>query len=587
MVGTIVAGGLVLALQKADNVTTLSLNQFESNVRNGDVRDATVANKSNVVTGALTSGRKYRTVVTREYTDELTRLLLKNDVKTTGDNEDETLLDTFLITWLPMIMIVGVFLYYVMRLGAGGKAGKFAQARTRKAKGAPDVGFGDVAGIDEAVQELGEIKEFLADPERFAALGAKIPRGVLLVGPPGTGKTLLAKAVAGEAGVPFFTISGSDFVEMFAGVGAARVRDLFKQARASAPAIVFVDEIDAVGRHRGTGLGGGHDEREQTLNQLLVEMDGFDAAAGVILMAATNRPDILDPALLRPGRFDRQVVVDAPDLVGRRAILEVHARNKPIGTDVDLAVLARRTPGFTGADLANVVNEAALLCGRRHGDTIVMSDVDQAVDRVIAGPERKSRVMSDREKSITAYHEAGHTIVGHVLPHTDPIHKVSIVARGRALGWTLSLPIEDRQTHGRRELIDRLAMLLGGRTAEEVVFDEITTGAADDIDRATRLARAMVTEYGMSELVGPQRLMTRDDESYLGAAARPDYSQEIASLVDSEVRRLLAEAHEMARGLLVTHRVTLDSLAEALIERETLDEDDLAPILAPTGVVRD
>ena len=584
VVGLLVLGAVIWFSGGGSEPRTLTLDRFESQVRAGKVRDAEVANRSNVVTGHLTDGTEYRTVFTADYGDELTALLLREGVETSGDNEDESALDAFLINWLPMMAIVGVFLWYVMRMQAGGKANKFAQARTRKSKGAPDVGFDDVAGIEEAVEELSEIKEFLSDPDRFAALGAKIPRGVLLVGPPGTGKTLLAKAVAGEAGVPFFTISGSDFVEMFAGVGAARVRDLFKQAKASAPAIVFVDEIDAVGRHRGTGLGGGHDEREQTLNQLLVEMDGFDAATGVILMAATNRPDILDPALLRPGRFDRHVVVDAPDLAGRRAILEVHARNKPLSSDVDLGVLARRTPGFTGADLANVVNEAALLCGRRRGDTIVMADVQAAVDRVIAGPERKSRVMSEREKSITAYHEAGHALVGHVLPHADPIHKVSIVARGRALGWTLALPTEDRQTHGRRELTDRLAMLLGGRTAEEVVFDEITTGAADDIDRATRMARAMVAEYGMSEVIGPRRLVSRDDEAYLGGTNRAEHSEEVAALVDEEVRRLLDAAHDRARTILTEHRATLDALAEALIERETLDEDDLAPILASTGV---
>jgi len=579
-VAAVVLVVLLAVFRTEDTSTKLSLDRFEQMVRDGEVRTAVVANKTRVVTGKLENGEKYRVVFPQEYADELTVVLLDNKVETRGDNEDESALDSFLVNWLPLMLIVGVFLWYVMRLQSGGKASKFGTARARRQKGAPEVGFGDVAGADEAVDELREIQEFLSDPQRFAAIGAKIPRGVLLVGPPGTGKTLLAKAVAGEAGVPFFTISGSDFVEMFAGVGAARVRDLFRQAKAAAPAIVFVDEIDAVGRHRGTSLGGGHDEREQTLNQLLVEMDGFDSASGVILMAATNRPDILDPALLRPGRFDRHVVVDAPDLVGRKAILEVHSRNKPIGADVDLGMLARRTPGFTGADLANVVNEAALLCGRRRGDTIVMSDVQAAVDRVIAGPERKSRVMNERESEITAFHEAGHAVVGHFLEHTDPIHKVSIVARGRALGWTLSLPTEDRKTHSRAELCDRLAMLLGGRTAEELIFNDITTGAADDIDRATRLARAMVTEYGMSDAVGPQRLMTAEDDTYLGAAARPDYSQQVASLVDSEVRRLLDDAHQTARRTLDAQRSTLDALAAALIERETLDEDDLASIFA-------
>jgi cell division protease FtsH len=413
-------------------------------------------------------------------------------------------------------------------------------------------------------------------------MGAKIPKGVFLVGPPGTGKTLLARAVAGEAGVPFFSISGSDFVEMFVGVGASRVRDLFEKAKREAPAIIFVDEIDAVGRHRGAGVGGGHDEREQTLNQLLVEMDGFDVRSGVIMIAATNRPDILDPALLRPGRFDRQIVVDQPDLEGRRAILDVHAKGMPLGPDVDTSVVARRTPGFTGADLANLVNEAALLTTRREKDVITMAEVEAAIDRVMAGAERKSRVMSAKEKRIIAYHEAGHALVGHVLPNTDPIHKVSIVARGRALGWTLALPTEDKYLRTRSELRDQLAMLLGGRTAEELIFGDPTTGAADDIERATGIARAMVTELGMSEKLGPRKMGEGQREVFLGldGAHQANYSDELATAIDAEIRRLLDEAHDEAREILTVHRDVLHRLAESLVEHETLDDAALVEIFA-------
>ena len=564
----------------------LNLSQLETAVRTGGVLKATLGNRTNDITGTLKSGQKFRSVVPPEFADEMTTLLLSEKVKTTADNEDGFNLGSFVADYLPLLAIVGIFAYFATQMQGGGKAAKFGRARTRRNRDSPDVTFADVAGADEAVAELGEIKDFLADPGRFAALGAKIPRGVLLVGPPGTGKTLLAKAVAGEAGVPFFTISGSDFVEMFVGVGAARVRDLFKQAKAEAPAIVFVDEIDAVGRHRGAGTGGGHDEREQTLNQLLVEMDGFDSTTGVTLMAATNRPDILDPALLRPGRFDRQILVDAPDLRGREAILAVHARNKPLSPAVDLSVVARRTPGFTGADLANVINEAALMCGRRRGSTIEVSDMNEAIDRVIAGPERKSRVMTDKEKSVTAYHEGGYTLVGHSLVHSDPIHKVSIVARWSALGWTMSLPLEDRHTHTRAELLARLAMLFGGRAAEEIVFGEITTGAYDDIKQATRLARSMVTEFGMSEKIGPQRLKGLDEESFLSreGGTRGDLSNEVAAVVDSEVKALLDQAEETARRIITDQRSVLDSLAAALIERETLDESDLALLLPQPGM---
>ena len=581
VVALVVVVVVVLLLARGgEDPDELSLRDYRTQVADGQVDTAEIGQESNSITGKLTNGTEYRTVIPQEYADEITTLLVDNDVDVSADNEDEPALQSFLSDYLPTLVILGIFGVFLYHIQTGGRSTAFGKSRAKRIKDSPDVRFSDVAGADEAVEELGEIKDFLERPERFAELGAKIPRGVLLVGPPGTGKTLLAKAVAGEAGVPFFTIAGSDFVEMFVGVGAARVRDLFRQAKASAPAIIFVDEIDAVGRHRGAGVGGGHDEREQTLNQLLVEMDGFDTESGVILMAATNRPDILDPALLRPGRFDRQVVVDAPDLQGRKAILDVHARNKPMGDGVDLFVLARRTPGFTGADLANVVNEAALMCGRRRGETIEMRDVNEAIDRVMAGPERKSRIMSDREKSITAYHESGHALVGHVIPDADPIHKVSIVARGRALGWTLALPTEDRQSHSRRELTGRIAMLLGGRTAEELVFGEITTGAYDDIERATRLARSMVTEFGMSDVIGPQRLTASADEPFLGreGANRSDHSEDVAALVDAEVKRILDEAHETARSILTEHRPTLELLAARLIDQETLDEDALAEV---------
>ncbi|HEX6844266.1 MAG TPA: ATP-dependent zinc metalloprotease FtsH, partial [Actinomycetota bacterium] len=427
-----------------------------------------------------------------------------------------------------------------------------------------------------------EVKEFLQSPQRFKAMGAKIPRGILLFGPPGTGKTLLARAVAGEAGVPFFSISGSDFVEMFVGVGAARVRDLFEQAKAAAPAIVFIDEIDAVGRQRGAGLGGGHDEREQTLNQLLVEMDGFDQRTTVILMAASNRPDILDPALLRPGRFDRQIVVDRPDLEGRKAILHVHAKGKPLDADVDLAVLARRTPGFTGADLANVLNEGALLAARRHKQSIGMRELEESVDRVMAGPERKSRVMGEEERRLIAYHEGGHALVGHVMPNTDEVHKITVIPRGRALGYTLTLPEQDKFLATREEMRDELAMLLGGRVAEEIVAGDVTTGAANDIERATKIARQMVTEYGMSDLIGPRTLGQKQGDVFLGRDwhSTPDYSDAVAFEIDQEVRRLIDEAHDVALDILTVHRGKLDELAARLLEIETMEREQVVSFFA-------
>ncbi|ADG90136.1 ATP-dependent zinc metalloprotease FtsH [Thermobispora bispora] len=497
----------------------------------------------------------------------------------------ENFLVSLLVSFLPIIIIVLIFLFIMNQMqGGGSRVMNFGKSRAKLiTKDTPKTTFADVAGVDEAIEELQEIKEFLQNPAKFQAIGAKIPKGVLLYGPPGTGKTLLARAVAGEAGVPFYSISGSDFVEMFVGVGASRVRDLFEQAKANAPAIIFIDEIDAVGRHRGAGLGGGHDEREQTLNQLLVEMDGFDVKGGVILIAATNRPDILDPALLRPGRFDRQIVIDRPDLEGRKAILRVHGRGKPFAPDVDLDVIARRTPGFTGADLANVINEAALLTARQDQKQITMATLEEAIDRVMAGPERKSRVMSDEEKKIIAYHEGGHALVAHALPNADPVHKITILSRGRALGYTMTLPMEDKFLATRSEMMDQLAMLLGGRAAEELVFHEPTTGAANDIEKATQLARRMVTEYGMSERLGARKFGSGTGEVFLGREMghERDYSERIASAIDEEVRRLIEIAHDRAWEILVEYRDVLDNLVLELMEKETLSRQQVLEIFKP------
>jgi len=581
-------------LSQDDPPNDLTLTEFREKIATGDVSTATIKDRSNEVTGELTNDDTYKVAYAKEYGDELVQEITdaRPEIELKVDQQKESIWTTLLFSLLPIVLLVGAFLFIMHSMqGGGNRVMQFGKAKARQvSKDAPKVTFADVAGCDEAVEELHEIKEFLQNPARFHAIGAKIPKGVLLYGPPGTGKTLLARAVAGEAGVPFFSISGSDFVEMFVGVGASRVRDLFDQAKTAAPSIIFVDEIDAVGRHRGAGLGGGHDEREQTLNQMLVEMDGFDARTGVILIAASNRPDILDPALLRPGRFDRQIVVDRPDLEGRKAILEVHAKGKPLEPNVRLDVLARRTPGFTGADLANLMNEAALLAARRNLQLIGHAELEAAIDRVMAGPERKNRIMSEKEKLTIAYHESGHTLVGHVLEGTDPIHKVSIVARGRALGWTLALPTEDKYLRTRSELEDSMAMLLGGRTAEELVFGEITTGASDDIERCTDIARGMVTQYGMSDKLGPQQLGKIKGEVFLGydKGHEADYSPEVASIVDSEVRLLIETAHDRARSILATHRDTLDVIAKALVEKETLEDSDLAEIFGPldkgTGV---
>jgi len=505
--------------------------------------------------------------------------------KSNSENPQPSLLGSILATFLPFVLIILLFLFLMNQVqGGGGRVMQFAKSKAKLiTKDMPKTTFSDVAGCQEAIEELGEIKEFLQEPAKFQAVGAKIPKGVLLYGPPGTGKTLLARAVAGEAGVPFYSISGSDFVEMFVGVGASRVRDLFEQAKENAPAIVFIDEIDAVGRHRGAGMGGGHDEREQTLNQLLVEMDGFDVRGGVILIAATNRPDILDPALLRPGRFDRQIGVEAPDLSGRHKILQVHSRGKPMAQGVDLMSVARRTPGFTGADLANVLNEAALLTARQNSKMIDDEALDEAIDRVIAGPQKRTRLMSEKEKLITAYHEGGHALVAAALPGTDPVHKVTILPRGRALGYTMVLPDEDKYSQTRSEMLDKLAYMLGGRAAEEMVFHDPTTGAGNDIDKATSLARAMVTQYGMTEKLGAIKLGEPQGEPFLGRdmGHTRNYSEDVAAIVDEETKKLLNVAHQEAFDILEENRDVLDSLVIELLEKETLDKAEIATIFEP------
>ena len=565
----------------------LTLSEFETELEAGNVAAVELKTRSEEIEGEFrtvpASGEEtFRATYPGEYEGTLTELLLDANVPITSNSENPSLLQWFLTTLFPYILLFGIFIFILMQMqGGGNRVMQFGKAKAKQVtKDTPKVSFKDVAGAEEAVEELEEIKEFLTSPGKFRAMGAKIPKGVLLFGPPGTGKTLLARAVAGEAGVPFYSISGSDFVEMFVGVGASRVRDLFEQAKASAPAIIFIDEIDAVGRHRGAGLGGGHDEREQTLNQLLVELDGFDVKTGVIVIAATNRPDILDPALLRPGRFDRQIVADRPDLRGREAILAVHAKGKPLADVIDLGALARQTVGFTGADLANLINEAALLSARRDRDEIGMAELEEAVERVIAGPERKSRVMSEDEKRLTAFHEGGHALVGYALPNADPIHKVTIIPRGRAGGYTLALPVEDKNYMRRSELVDQLAMLIGGRTAEELVFLDPTTGASNDIEKATNLAKRMVMEWGMSDKLGPLQYGKPEGEVFLGRdyARTSEMSDAVAAAVDEEVRGLIMAAHEEARQILTVHMDALERLADVLIDKETVDADDLAEI---------
>jgi cell division protease FtsH len=574
--------------------TPVKTSDVLSQINSGNVNKVLIEDKEQTIDLDLKSRATFDGVTTDKIQAQVPALAMDeiynevNNAKSAGKisgtidtkvSKDSVLL-SLLVNLLPIAVLVILLLLFMSQMqGGGSRVLNFGKSKAKLvSKDMPKTTFSDVAGADEAVEELHEIKDFLQNPAKYQALGAKIPKGVLLFGQPGTGKTLLARAVAGEAGVPFYSISGSDFVEMFVGVGASRVRDLFEQAKSNAPAIVFVDEIDAVGRHRGAGLGGGHDEREQTLNQLLVEMDGFDTKGGVILIAATNRPDILDPALLRPGRFDRQIAVDTPDMEGRKAILRVHAKGKPFTPDVDLDAVARRTPGFTGADLANVINESALLTARYEKRAISNDYLEEAIDRVIAGPERRTRAMSDSEKKITAYHEGGHALVAWALPHSAPVHKVTILPRGRSLGHTLVLPTEDKYTQTRAELIDTLAYALGGRAAEELVFHEPTTGAGNDIEKATAIARSMVTEYGMSSKLGAVKYGQNDNEPFLGRTMghQRDYSDSVAAEIDNEVRNLIETAHDEAWEILVEYRDVLDSIVLELIEKETISQNDMA-----------
>ncbi|MGA7270691.1 MAG: ATP-dependent zinc metalloprotease FtsH [Acidimicrobiia bacterium] len=563
------------------------LSDFITQVKNDDFESVEILARSNQVYGRLDGSQlpENSYEVSASYPDgyegELTTLLQQSGTSFDTDPQPPGLMD-LLISFLPWLFLLGFMVFIFMQMqGSGNRVMQFGKSKAKLvSKDQPRVTFKDVAGLEEAIEELQEIRDFLQNPDRYRQMGAKIPKGVLLFGPPGTGKTLLARAVAGEAGVPFMSISGSDFVEMFVGVGASRVRDLFEQAKTSAPAIVFIDEIDAVGRHRGAGLGGGHDEREQTLNQLLVELDGFEGNTGVIVMAATNRPDILDPALLRPGRFDRQIVVDAPDIEGRKAILEVHAKGKPLAKDLDLEVLARRTPGFTGADLANLINEAALLATRRRKPDVTMDELEEAIDRVMAGPERKSKVMSDEEKKLIAYHETGHALVGWALPNADPVHKVTIVARGRSLGHTLALPTHDKYLVRRSELVDQLAMLLGGRVAEEIIYADPTTGAANDIEKATSIARKMVMEYGMSDELGPMQYGKASGEVFLGRdyGRQQDYSDQVAAFIDGEVRKMINAAHDEANEIITRHRQSMERMVAELIAHETVGPEEVAAL---------
>ena len=555
-------------------------------LQQGQVKGLTLKEKDNTADVVLTTGQKYTVGFPDQYTPTLITEAHKDitdqsqfDIQGRASNGWLSLL-TYI---LPFVIFIGFWIFLMNQVqGGGSKVMSFGKSRAKRMSvDSPKITFRDVAGVDEAVEELHEIKEFLENPKKFQALGARIPKGVLLYGPPGTGKTLLARAVAGEAGVPFFSISGSDFVEMFVGVGASRVRDLFEQAKQNSPCIIFMDEIDAVGRHRGAGLGGGHDEREQTLNQLLVEMDGFEMKDNIILIAATNRPDILDPALLRPGRFDRQIVVDRPDRSGRKKILEVHTRGKPLAREIDVDALAGQTPGFTGADLSNLVNEAALLAARNGKREITQVELEEGIMRVIAGPEKKTRVMSNKERKITAYHEMGHAIVGHYLPNSDPVHKISVISRGQALGYTISLPTEDKFLTTRAELLDTLAMTLGGRAAEEIIFGEITTGASNDLEKVTATAKQMVMRFGMSEKLGPRVFGHDHGQPFLGRefSAEPDYSDEIAREIDDEIRRIVEASHVQAKDILTRHRDSLAKLSEILLKRETIEKEQFEALL--------
>ena len=587
VIAVLVGSSLISGIGAPDEVDT---GEAISDITSGNVDTATLIDRDQVLELTLRNGDEVRSHFITGQGVELQNLLQeRTDAGQLpgGYNvvvPSENLLVTLFISLLPfaLLILLMVFIFSQMQ-GGGGRLMNFGKSKAKAiTKDMPQTTFEDVAGSDEAVEELVEIKDFLSDAERFQKVGAKIPKGVLLYGPPGTGKTLLARAVAGEAGAPFYSISGSDFVEMFVGVGASRVRDLFEQAKANAPAIIFIDEIDAVGRHRGAGLGGGHDEREQTLNQMLVEMDGFDVTGGVILIAATNRPDILDPALLRPGRFDRQIAVERPDLNGRYEILKVHAKGKPITDDIDLMAVARRTPGFTGADLANVLNEAALLTARSDKTFIDDEALDEAIDRVIAGPQKRTRVMDEHEKTITAYHEAGHALVAAALPGNDPVHKITIMPRGRALGYTMVLPDQDKYSTTRSEMLNQLAYMLGGRAAEELIFHDPTTGAANDIEKATAVARSMVTQFGMTERLGAIKYGQEQSEVFLGRdmGHMRDYSEEVAAAIDEEVRGFIEAAHQEAYDVLVNNREILDAMVLALLERETLDKAEIEEIFA-------
>ena len=562
----------------SDNELTYS--EFMASVEKGEV--VGVVMRGPEIHGTTVNGTRFYTFVPNDA--DLISTLRKRDVSIkVKPLEDSPWYMTLFVSWFPMLLLIGVWIFFMRQMQAGGgKALSFGKSRARlMSDKTHKVTFDDVAGIEESKEELAEIVSFLKDPKKFTRLGGRIPKGVLLMGAPGTGKTLLARAIAGEAEVPFFSISGSDFVEMFVGVGASRVRDLFAQGKKNAPCLIFIDEIDAVGRHRGAGLGGGHDEREQTLNQLLVEMDGFESNEGVILISATNRPDILDPALLRPGRFDRQVLVPVPDIKGREGILKVHSKKMPIADDVDLSVVARGTPGFSGADLENLVNEAALLAARYNKERLENSDFEEAKDKVMMGSERKSMIISDEEKRNTAYHEAGHTLVARMLPGTDPIHKVTIIPRGRALGLTQQLPIDEKHTYPRTYLLSNLAVLMGGRAAEELVLDDMTTGAGNDIERATDMARKMICEWGMSETLGPLMFGKKEEQIFLGRefAQHRDYSEKTAEAIDNEIKRLVIDAYESAKGILVEHDSALHALAKSLLEKETLDATDVDKII--------
>jgi cell division protease FtsH len=577
-------------ISPSDQANKPTFRDFNAQLDAGEIRNVNMKNKDNTIEVTLRDGgQKYKVGFADDYGGILTNRLIA--AQESGKLQDFNIVGKQSNGWLslltyvlPFLIFIGFWIFLMNQVqGGGSKVMSFGKSRAKRMSvDSPKITFRDVAGVDEAVEELHEIKEFLENPKKFQALGARIPKGVLLYGPPGTGKTLLARAVAGEAGVPFFSISGSDFVEMFVGVGASRVRDLFEQAKQNSPCIIFMDEIDAVGRHRGAGMGGGHDEREQTLNQLLVEMDGFEAKDNIIMIAATNRPDILDPALLRPGRFDRQITVDRPDRKGRAKILEVHTRGKPLAKDIEVDALAGQTPGFTGADLSNLVNEAALLAARTGKKEITQTELEEGIMRVVAGPEKKTRVMGEKERLITAYHEMGHAIVGHFLEHSDPVHKISIISRGQALGYTISMPQEDKFLTTRAELNDTMAMTLGGRAAEEIVFGEITTGASNDLEKVTATAKQMVMRFGMSEKLGPRVFGHDHGQPFLGRefSSEPDYSDEIAREIDDEIRRIVEAAHQVAKDMLLEHRDSLTTISELLLKRETIESQEFEALLA-------